>query len=144
MQIRVIPNTKLYSMIKVRSQPEILRVMSPYKDAKIDFLAVGFWVSSILAAILTVPSIGIFVYFFTMLDSIVAGALLAFGIHFALLSVSDRIAKFLIKIIDDKKKKTDIIYIIGFWVLSMFAIEIFCDKNIDKPSKTGRKATWFP
>ena len=63
MQLRVIPNTKLYSMIKVRAQPEITRVMSPYKDAKIDFLAVGFWVSSILASILTVPSIGIFVYF---------------------------------------------------------------------------------
>ena len=120
MQLRVIPNTKLYSMIKVRSQPEILRVMSPYKDAKIDFLAVGFWVSSILAAILTVPSIGIFVYFFTMLDSIVAGALLAFGIHFALLSVSDRIAKFLIKIIDDKKKKTDIH---GFMASDFFTFE---------------------
>ena len=120
MQLRVIPNTKLYSMIKVRSQPEILRVMSPYKDAKIDFLAVGFWVSSILAAILTVPSIGIFVYFFTMLDSIVAGALLAFGIHFALLSVSDRIAKFLIKIIDDKKKKTDTH---GFMASDFFTFE---------------------
>ena len=70
MQLRVIPNTKLYSMIKVRSQPEILRVMSPYKDAKIDFLAVGCWVSSILAAILTVPSIGIFVYFFTIFRNI--------------------------------------------------------------------------
>ena len=120
MQLRVIPNTKLYSMIKVRAQPEITRVMSQYKDAKLDFLAVGFWVSSILASILTVPSIGILVYFFTILDSIIAGALLAFGIHFALLSVSDRIAKFLIKIIDDKKNKTDIH---GFMASDFFTFE---------------------
>ena len=108
MQLRVIPHTKLYSIIKVRSQPEIKRVMSPYQDAKIDFLALGFWVSTIMAAVLAVPSIGVFVYFFAAVDSILAGALLAFGIHFALLSVSDRIAKFLISVIDEKNKKPDI------------------------------------
>ena len=108
MQLRVIPHTKLYSIIKVRSQPEIKRVMSPYQDAKIDFLALGFWVSTIMAAVLAVPSIGVFVYFFAAVDSILAGALLAFGIHFALLSVSDRIAKFLIRVIDEKNKKPDI------------------------------------
>ena len=108
MQLRVIPHTKLYSIIKVRSQPEIKRVMSPYQDAKIDFLALGFWVSTIMAADLAVPSIGVFVDFFAAVDSILAGALLAFGIHFALLSVSDRIAKFLISVIDEKNKKPDI------------------------------------
>jgi len=81
--------------------------MSPYKDGNIDFLTLGFWVSTIMATILAVPSIGIFVYL-SMLDSIIAGALLAFGIHFALLSVSDRIAKYLINVIDDKERKTDI------------------------------------
>ena len=79
-----------------------------YQDAKIDFLALGFWVSTIMAAVLAVPSIGVFVYFFAAVDSILAGALLAFGIHFALLSVSDRIAKFLIRVIDEKNKKPDI------------------------------------
>ena len=108
MQLRVIPHTKLYSIIKVRSQPEIKRVMSPYQDAKIDFLALGFWVSTIMAIILAVPSIGVFVYVYTTFESILAGALLAFGIHFALLSVSDRIAKFLISVIDEKNKKPDI------------------------------------
>ena len=108
MQLRVIPHTKLYSIIKVRSQPEIKRVMSPYQDAKIDFLALGFWVSTIMATVLAIPSIGVFVYFYAVVDSILAGALLAFGIHFALLSVSDRIAKFLISVIDEKNKKPDI------------------------------------
>jgi len=107
MQLRVIPNNKLYYTIKERSQPEIKRVMNPYKDAKIDFLALGFWVSSILAAILAVPSIGVFVYFYAVLDNILIGGILAFVIHFALLSISDKISNFLTNLIDDKEKKVD-------------------------------------
>ena len=33
MQLRVIPNNKLFYTIKERSQPEIKRVMSPYKES---------------------------------------------------------------------------------------------------------------
>ena len=117
---RIIPNTKLYYLVRERAQPDIKRVMSPYKDAKIDFLALGFWVSSILAAILAVPSIGVFVYFYTVLDSILVGALLAFSIHFIILSVSDRIAKFLINTIDNKKKKQDVH---GFMASDFFTFE---------------------
>tara|TARA_B100001559_G_C16432130_1_gene590292 strand:- start:451 stop:954 length:504 start_codon:yes stop_codon:yes gene_type:complete len=120
MQLRVIPNNKLYYVIKERAQPEIKRVMNPYKDAKIDFLALGFWVSSILGVILAVPSIGVFVYFFTVLDNLLVGALLALGTHFALLSVSDRISNFLTNLIDDKKKKPDIH---GFMSSDFFTFE---------------------
>ena len=108
MQLRVIPNNKLYYAIKERAEPEIKRVMSPYKDKKIDFLALGFWVSSIVAAILAVPSIAVFVYFYTVFDSILVGGVLAFIVHFALLAVSDRISNFLTDLIDDKEKKPDI------------------------------------
>ena len=107
MQLRVIPNNKLYYVIKERAQPEIKRVMNPYKDAKIDFLALGFWVSSILGVILAVPSIGVFVYFFTVLDNLLVGAVLALVTHFALLSISDRISNFLTNLIDDKDRKPD-------------------------------------
>jgi hypothetical protein len=120
MQLRVIPNNKLYYVIKERSQPEIKRVLSPYKDAKIDFLTLGFWVSSIIATILAIPSIGIFVYFFTVLDNILIGAMLALGTHFALLSVSDRISFFLTNLIDDKKRKPDIH---GFMSSDFFTFE---------------------
>ena len=120
MQLRVIPNNKLYYVIKEQAQPEIKRVMNPYKDAKIDFLALGFWVSSILGVILAVPSIGVFVYFFTVLDNLLVGALLALGTHFALLSVSDRISNFLTNLIDDKKKKPDIH---GFMSSDFFTFE---------------------
>jgi len=120
MQLRVIPNNKLYYVIKERSQPEIKRVMNPYKDAKIDFLALGFWVSSILGVILAVPSIGVFVYFFSVLDNLLVGALLALGTHFALLSVSDKISNFLTNLIDDKKKRPDIH---GFMSSDFFTFE---------------------
>ena len=108
MQLRVIPNNKLYYVIKERAQPEMKRVMSPYKDAQIDFLALGVWVSSILGVILAVPSIGVFVYFYVVLDNLILGAVLAVGTHFALLLVSDKISHFLTNLIDDKKKKADI------------------------------------
>ena len=120
MQLRVIPNNKLYYVIKERAQPEIKRVMNPYKDAKIDFLALGFWVSSILGVILAVPAVGVFVYFFTVLDNLLVGTLLALGTHFALLSVSDRISNFLTNLIDDKKKKVDIH---GFMSSDFFTFE---------------------
>ena len=39
-----------------------------------------------------------------------------------------------------RKKKTDIIYIIGFCLLSIVSMESFWDKNIERPRKTGRTA----
>ena len=120
MNLRVIPNNKLYYVIKERAQPEIKRVMSPYKDAQIDFLALGVWVSSILGVILAVPSIGVFVYFYVVLDNLILGAVLAVGTHFALLLVSDKISHFLTNLIDDKKKKADIH---GFMSSDFFTFE---------------------
>ena len=98
----------------------MLQRIIPDTKPRLDFLALGFWVSSILAAILAVPSIGVFVYFFTVLDNILVGALLAFGIHFIILSVSDRIANFLIRTIDGEKIKRDIH---GFMASDFFTFE---------------------
>ena len=98
----------------------MLQRIIPDTKPRLDFLALGFWVSSILAAILAIPSIGVFVYFFTVLDNILVGALLAFGIHFIILSVSDRIANFLIRIIDGEKIKRDIH---GFMASDFFTFE---------------------
>ena len=120
MQLRVIPNNKLFYMIRERAQPEMTRVMSPYKDKKIDFLALGFWVSSIVAAILAVPAIGVFVYFYTVFDNILVGGILAFVVHFVLLMKSDTISSFLTSLIDDKEKKGDIH---GFMSSDFFTFE---------------------
>ena len=98
----------------------MLQRIIPDTKLRLDFLALGFWVSSILAAILTIPSIGVFVYFFTVLDNILVGALLAFGIHFVILSISDKIANFLIRTIDGEKIKRDIQ---GFMASDFFTFE---------------------
>ena len=98
----------------------MLQRIIPDTKPRLDFLALGFWVSSILAAILTIPSIGVFVYFFTVLDNILVGAFLAFGIHFVILSISDKIANFLIRTIDGEKIKRDIQ---GFMASDFFTFE---------------------
>ena len=98
----------------------MLQKIIPDTKPRLDFLALGFWVSSILAVILAIPSIGVFVYVFTVLDNILVGALLAFGIHFVILSVSDKIANFLIRIIDGEKMKRDIH---GFMASDFFTFE---------------------
>ena len=98
----------------------MLQRIIPDTKPRLDFLALGFWVSSILAAILAIPSIGVFVYFFTVLDNILVGALLAFGIHFVILSVSDKIANFLIRTIGDEKIKRDVH---GFMASDFFTFE---------------------
>ena len=98
----------------------MLQRIIPDTKPRIDFLALGFWVSSIMAAILAIPLLGVFVYFFTVLDNILVGALLAFGIHFVILSVSDKIANFLISIIDDEKIKRDVH---GFMASDFFTFE---------------------
>ena len=98
----------------------MLQRIIPDTKPRIDFLALGFWVSSIMAAILAIPPLGVFVYFFTVLYNILVGALLAFGIHFVILSVSDKISNFLIRTIDGEKIKRDIH---GFMASDFFTFE---------------------
>ena len=62
-----------------------------------DVLVNTLWVSTILALILTLPSVGIFLYVFLETGSWLTGALLAFGIHFVILAFSEKISRFLLK-----------------------------------------------
>ena len=62
-----------------------------------DVLVNTLWVSTILALILTLPSVGIFLYVFLETGSWLTGTLLAFGIHFVILAFSERISNFLLK-----------------------------------------------
>ena len=116
----VISKTRPRHILREQATPSVKRILGSCKNAKVDFLAVGFWVSSILAAILTVPSIVVFVYFFGILDNILVGAVLAFGIHFVFFAVIDKIAIFLINVIEDKKKHNDIH---GFMASDFFTFE---------------------
>ena len=62
-----------------------------------DVLVNTVWVSTILALILTLPSLGIFLGVFLETSNWLVGALLAFGIHFIILAFSDKISNFLLK-----------------------------------------------
>ena len=62
-----------------------------------DVLVNTLWVSTTLALLLTLPSIGIFLYVFLETGSWLTGTLLAFGIHFVILAFSEKISKFLLK-----------------------------------------------
>ena len=62
-----------------------------------DVLVNTLWVSTTLALILTLPSIGIFLCVFLETGDWLSGALLAFGIHFVILAFSERISNFLLK-----------------------------------------------
>ena len=62
-----------------------------------DVLVNTLWVSTILALVLTLPSIGIFLYVFLETGTWLTGALLAFGIHFVILAFSEKISNFLLK-----------------------------------------------
>ena len=62
-----------------------------------DVLVNTLWVSTTLALILTLPSIGIFLYVFLETGDWLSVALLAFGIHFVVLAFSEKISRFLLK-----------------------------------------------
>lgn len=51
------------------------------------------WVSTFLALILTMPALGVFLGIYFTTGSLLIGALVGFGLHFATLAFSDRISK---------------------------------------------------
>jgi hypothetical protein len=67
-------------------------------NVSFDVLIRLIWVSSFLAIILTLPSLGLFlgIYYFT--GELIIGAVRGFGVHFITLAFSNRISKFLTKI----------------------------------------------
>jgi hypothetical protein len=66
-----------------------------------DVIVKSFWVSSALAMILTLPSLGIFLGFYYNGGNLILGAVIGFGLHFALLAFSERITNTLSKLFDD-------------------------------------------
>ena len=57
------------------------------------------WVSSFLAMILTLPSLGLFlgIYYFT--GELIIGAVIGFGVHFIILAFAGKISKFITKLV---------------------------------------------
>jgi hypothetical protein len=66
-----------------------------------DTLIKSFWVSSALALVLTLPPLGIFLAFYYDGGNILAGTIIGFGLHFALLAVSEKMSNGLSRLFDD-------------------------------------------
>ncbi len=58
------------------------------------------WISTFLAMIFTLPALSIFLGIYYGTGNLVLGAVLGFGVHIVALVFSDRISKFLIKIMN--------------------------------------------
>ena len=58
------------------------------------------WISTFLALIFTLPALGIFLGIYYGTGNLVLGAVLGFGVHIVALVFSNRISKFLIKIMN--------------------------------------------
>ena len=53
------------------------------------------WVSTFMAMIFALPSIGLFLGIYFGTGNLVLGAVVGFGVHFVILAFSSRISKFL-------------------------------------------------
>ncbi len=58
------------------------------------------WISTFLAMIFTLPALAIFLGIYYGTGNLVLGAVLGFGVHVVALVFSDKISKFLIKIMN--------------------------------------------
>jgi hypothetical protein len=65
-----------------------------------DVVMKGFWVSTALALLLTLPSLGIFLGFYYNAGNLLIGAVVGFGLHFTLLALSEKITSMLSRLFD--------------------------------------------
>jgi hypothetical protein len=66
-----------------------------------DILVKSFWVSTALGLILSLPPLGLFMAVFHGSGNILLGAIIGFGLHFILLSVSEKISSSLTALFED-------------------------------------------
>ncbi len=77
-------------------------VNSPSKKKKIPAKVIinTIWISTFLAMIFTLPSLGIFLGIYYGTGNLILGAVLGFGVHVVALIFSGKISKFLIRIMN--------------------------------------------
>ena len=73
----------------------------PKKRSEItpEILIKTIWMSTIMAMIFAFPSLGLFLGIYFGTGNLIVGAVVGFGVHFVILAFSDRISKFLTKIV---------------------------------------------
>ena len=73
----------------------------PKKRSEItpEILIKTIWMSTIMAMIFAFPSLGLFLGIYFGTGNLIVGVVVGFGVHFVILAFSDRISKFLTKIV---------------------------------------------
>lgn len=72
----------------------------PKKKSEItpEILIKTIWISTFMAMIFALPSLGLFLGIYYGTGNLIVGAIVGFGAHFVILAFSSRISKFLTKI----------------------------------------------
>jgi len=77
----------------------MIKIHKKKSEITTDALVNTIWVSTFLALILTLPALGIFLGIYLATSSIIVGAVIGFGLHFVTLAFSDRISRYLTRLL---------------------------------------------
>lgn len=78
----------------------MIRLGAKKTEITTEMLVNTVWVSTFLALILTMPALGLFLGIYFTTGNLLMGAVVGFSLHFATLAFSDRISKFLTRIMN--------------------------------------------
>lgn len=76
----------------------MIKFPSEKKDISTEAVINTIWVSTFMAMIFALPPLGIFLGIYYGTGSLIIGAVLGFGVHFATLAFAGKISKFLVRI----------------------------------------------
>ena len=74
---------------------------NPMNSLTPDFMVKSAWVSTAMALILTVPSLGLFSAIFQTTGNLFVGVGLGFGLHFLLIALSGKLSLVLSRLFED-------------------------------------------
>lgn len=77
----------------------MIRLHKKKSEVTADAIVNTIWVSTFLALILTLPALGIFLSIYFTTSNLLVGAVVGFGLHFVTLAFSDRISRYLTRLL---------------------------------------------
>ncbi len=84
------------------SRPRLV-FSNKYENITPEVMTTSIWVTTALALILTLPSLGLFIVCYQLTSNIPISAIIGFGFHFFLFAISDRISTSLMSFVNDQK-----------------------------------------
>jgi uncharacterized membrane protein YgaE (UPF0421/DUF939 family) len=83
------------------SRTKLTYVNHPLNNLTPDFMVKSAWVSTAIALILTLPSLGLFIAIFQTTGNLFVGVSVGFGLHFMLIALSTKISSALSTLFED-------------------------------------------